>query len=132
MKVDQWNPLEISSVATQLDSMAPKVWQSLNKHIQKYETDTTLCLIPVIGGGGSNGPYRYDNLASFDIGSQPEPSVFTKKFRQPVSGFNVGIIVYILLHFLALMNYLLIRRSPIIDIQKGNKNDDSGLPLDID
>lgn len=128
MKVDQWNPLEISSVAAQLDSLAPKVWDSLNQHIQKTETDS---LIPVISGGGSNGLYKYDGFPNFNIGPKPKPSVFTKKFRQPVSGFNVGIIVYILLHLLALMNYILIRRSPIIDIQKGNKNDDSGLPLDI-
>lgn len=128
---NHWNIMEISCIASQLDSLAPIVWSNLNNHIQKYESDTALCLIPVISGGGSNGPYRYDGLAKIEIGDQPKSSAFSKRFKEPVSGFNVGIIVYIILHFLALMNYLLIRRSPIIDIQKGNKNDDSGLPLDI-
>lgn len=129
---DRWNVMEISSLAVRLDSLAIKVWSNLDRHIQKYETDTALMLIPVISGGGANGPYRYDGLKSFDLGPKPNASVFTQRFREPVSGFNWGIAVYILLHLLALANYFLIRRSPIIDIQKGNKNDDTGLPLDID
>lgn len=128
-KAEMWNLMDLSSIAYELKNKAVDTWSDLNEHINNMEKEFEL--IPSVSRIDADHPYHYDGIVKFDLGTEPNTSAFSKKFREPISGFNIGIIVYIFLHFLALMNYFLVRRSPIIEIKNGNKNDDSGLPLNL-
>ena len=129
-KVNTWNPLDMPSIATAMDSLAIKTWDELYEHI--FGSDGFIKqfdLIPVVSV--SSG-YRYQlekKRKEFNIiGFRPQPSEFSKQFYE--SGFSkVGIIIYIVLHLLALLNYIFARRSPILQIKKNSDKDDGGILL---
>ena len=129
-RIELWNYMDLSAIAFDMSNKAVRTWDDLDDHI--VEIGDEYKLVPVISY--VDHLYRYDGLVDYSdvIGSRPESSKFTQRFREPISGFNIGIIIYVVLHLLALMNYFLVRRSPIIEIKKGNQNDDSGLPLKLE
>ena len=123
----RWNLMELSSIAYRLKDLSSDNWTKLNDHIKKMKGKG---YIPVIN---YDGIYKKEGLYEFDkiVGEKPQSSAFVAKFREPVSGNNVGWIVYIVLHVLVLLNYFLVRRSPIIQIRKDKRKDDGGLVLDV-
>lgn len=129
-KIEMWNFMDLSAIAYKMNNQAADTWDELGEHIKKNQTDRFM--IPIIIQEDPNHPFHFDGYVNYNIGSRPEPSKFTKMFREPVSGFNMGIVVYVVLHLLVLANYFLVRRSPVIEIRRGNQKDDSGLPLRID
>ncbi len=131
-KISAWNIMELSSLAVELESMANKTWEKLRTQIAYYKDKKDL--IPIIKGGGSS-EYIYDGLVDVDdykLGGEPQGSEFIKMFHDSEKGFNIGWIVYILLNLLALANYILVRRSPIIQIRKDKRQDDGGMIVKVD
>lgn len=128
-RVETWSFMDLSAIAFEMDTKAADTWDALDSHIKEMKEKHGY--VPEIVQNPDDNTYRLDGYVKFDIGEKPGSSQFKKDFKEPVSGFNLGIIAYIVLHLLALMNYFLVRRSPIIDIKKGNQSDDSGLPLKI-
>ena len=124
-KVYNWNLMELSSIAYDMKDLASENWTELSNHLKDMEKQD---LIPVIK---YDEIYKKDGLYKFNLGEKPQSSAFVAKFREPVSGNNVGWIVYIVLHVLVLLNYFLVRRSPIIQIRKDKRKDDGGLVLDV-
>lgn len=129
LKINLWRLMDMSSIAYEMKDKASSTWDLLDTHIKDLEK--TYELIPIISGGGANSPYKFGGMAEYNIGERPASSQFSQDFRKPLDGFNTGILAYILLHFLALANYFLVRRSPIVDIKKDITKDDSGLPIEI-
>ena len=129
-RVEMWSYMDLSAIAYEMTNKAADTWDNLEDHISYIESEFEL--IPVISHEDADHPYRLEGYVEFNIGDdRPEPSKFSKMFREPVNGFNIGIVIYIVLHLLALLNYFLVRRSPVIDIKKNNSTDDMGLPLQI-
>ena len=138
-KIESWNFMDLSAIAYAMKDLAANTWNQLDTHIDNLKEGNY-----VEGGGGyklipsiktkkdeENNDFLYlDGMVKFDIGECPQPSKFSTEFRKPWSGFNIGVIVYILLQFLALANYLLVRRSPIVQIRRDRRDDDGGLLLD--
>ena len=129
MKAESWKLMDLSYIAYELKDKASSTWDQLNEHISNNQEKHSL--IPEISRKSPDDPYHFDGYAKYEIGERPAPSQFSQDFRKPMSGFNTGILAYILLHFLALANYFLVRRSPIVDIKKDITKDDSGLPIEI-
>lgn len=138
-KIDSWSLMDLSAIAYEMKDLAANTWNQLDTHIANLKDGSY-----IEGGGGyklipsikmkkdeEDNDFLYlDGMVKFDIGDCPQTSAFTEEFRKPWSGFNTGVIVYILLQFLALLNYLLVRRSPIVQIRKDRREDDGGLLLD--
>ena len=138
-KINSWSLMDLSAIAYEMKDLAAETWNQLDTHIANLKDGSY-----VEGGDGfklipsikmkkdeeGNDCLYLDGVVKFDIGECPETSAFAKEFRKPWSGFNTGVLVYILLQFLALLNYLLVRRSPIVQIRKDRREDDGGLLLD--
>lgn len=128
-KVYTWNIMDLSSLAIEFETKAIGTWNKLH---DKIKANKSLDLIPIISGGGSS-KYVYEGLVEdYKLGEKPQPSEFIKMFHKSEQGFNIGWIVYILLNLLALANYILVRRSPIIQIRKDKRQDDGGMIVKVD
>ena len=130
-RIDAWSFMDLSAIAFELKDKAANTWNQLDEHIINLKNEYNL--IPNIKAKKDeegNDIIYLNGMVKFDIGDCPESSAFAEEFRKPWSGFNTGVIVYALLQFLALLNYILVRRSPIVQIRRDRREDDGGLLLD--
>lgn len=109
-KVEVWNVMQITSLAARLEKKETEAWKNLETKIRTFGENNRL--IPVIGGGGIS-PYTFEGYASFDLGEKPEP-VFSEGMRS-VEGHTVaGWIIYVILNFLILLNYVVTPHSGFV------------------
>lgn len=118
--VANWNLMTLSSLAIELKKLEVDSRASLDRKITKFAADNNF--IPVIAGlGNSYDPYRVQGLAEFDLGQAPNPEFAT--MIQESNGHTIqGWIVYVLLHLLILLNYLVAPRSFYVGVQHGHAN----------
>lgn len=109
-KIEGWNIMELSSIASDLENKDSGAWDMLEAKIKKYEEQNKL--IPVIGGGGGH-PYRLDGYAKFELGEKPEPK-FAQMLRSSDGNTALGWIIYIILNLLVLLNYAVASRTGFV------------------
>lgn len=112
-EVEIWNLLTLPSLAVNLEETAKKAWSDVRKHIQKATEENKL--IPVIGG--TLGDYFFDGYADFDLGTQPEAK-FAKALREAEGSTTTGWIIYIILNFMVMFNYIVTNRSNKVTFTK--------------
>ena len=126
-KISRWNLLDLADIAIKMKDLSSTEWTKLDNHIKENEK---IGIIPSITRS-ENGIYVLKGVVNHNIGSKPGVSPFYEKFREPVTSNNVGWIVYVVLNIMVLLNYLLVRRSPIVQIRKDKRDDDGGLVLEV-
>lgn len=123
-KIEEWNIMQLSSVATALATKDSEAWKTLENKIKKYEEQNKL--IPVIGGGGGY-PYRLDGYAQFELGEQPEAK-FAQMLQNSDGNTIMGWIIYLILNLLVLLNYAVVTRTGFVGPTKSG-NTSGGLDL---
>lgn len=123
-KVEDWNLMQLSSIATDLELKDSLAWTMLEEKIQEYGEKNNF--IPVIGGGGVQ-PYRLEGLAQFDLGERPQPK-FAQMLRNSDGNTPLGWIIYILLNLLVLLNYVVAPRTMVVGPRAG-KSTTGGMDL---
>lgn len=122
-EIDDWNIMNLASLAAKLEKKDKNAWTSLEKKIREYgETNK---LIPIIAGGGTQ-PYSFEGYASFDLGTPPEPK-FVQSLRSTEGSTVLGWVIYIVLNLLVLLNYAVTPRSQFVGPASGKKT--SGMDL---
>ncbi len=100
--IANWNPMELASIAKELEDRDSLAWENLNKKIVEFGAKNKL--IPVISGG--IGGYYLDGYAKFDLGNPPVAE-FAKELRESKNKSNTaGWVVYAILNVLILLNWL--------------------------
>lgn len=122
-RIVSWNLFDVASLASDLREKDSKAWNDMEKKIARLGSDHQL--IPVISGG-TNSPYILEGMAKFDLGSPVEP-----KFSKMVQGTDdislLGIIVYVIINALVLLNYLVVSRTNYVTPSRSS--DIGGLEL---
>lgn len=119
-KIEGWNIMQLSSTAAELENKDTNAWTMIEKKILNFQEQNKL--IPVIGGGGGQ-PYRLDGYAKFELGNRPEPK-FAQMLRNSDGSTIMGWVIYIVLHLLVLLNYVVAQRSSFVGPTK--RHDQSG------
>lgn len=113
--VKKWNILELSVLATKLAKKDEQVKKDIEKKIEHYGEKNNL--IPVIKGG-NNLPYRLTGKASFELGDTPMPE-FADALHSANGHTIVGWVVYVILHLLVLLSYVVAIRSHFVGPSRG-------------
>lgn len=112
-KVEAFNILQLSSLASQLETARSDAKISIDKKLVNLKE--TNHLIPVINGGGGIKPYEFGGYAQSQFEFEAIPDSELRKLINDTRGFTaLGIIVYIILNGLVLLNYLIAKRTEII------------------
>lgn len=106
-KIEGWNIMQLSSIASDLETKDSDAWTKIENKIKKYEVQNKL--IPVIGGGGGH-PYVLQGYAKFDLGNRPEAK-FAKMLRESDGNTILGWILYVVLNLFVLLNYAVAQRT---------------------
>lgn len=109
-RIDEWNYMQLASIATDLEAKDAEAWVAVEDKIQKYEERNKL--IPVIGGGGGQ-PYKLEGYAKFELGEQPE-AVFAQQIRNSDGNTVLGWVIYIILNLMVLLNYVVASRADFV------------------
>ena len=112
-QIEIWNLLTLPSMAVNLEETSKGCWSDANKHIQAAAENNKL--IPVIKGDIYG--YAYDGFAKFDLGTRPE-SKFANALRAADGSTTAGLVIYIVLNFMVLFNYIVTNRSNKIRFKK--------------
>lgn len=123
-KIAEWNILQLSSIASELETKESVVWTQIEHKIKKFEEQNKL--IPIIVGGGGQ-PYQLAGYAKFKLGNQPEAK-FAQMLRNPEGGTVLGWVIYIVLNLFVLLNYAVAQRTSFVGPTK-RKNPSGGLDL---
>ncbi len=123
-KIEGWNIMQLSSIATELESKDSNAWTVIENKIKKYEEQNKL--IPVIGGGGGH-PYKLEGYAKFDLGNRPDAK-FAQMLRSSDGSTILGWIIFIVLNLLVLLNYAVAPRTGFVG-PTNRKNPSGGLDL---
>lgn len=124
-KIKQWNYLQLPALAASLEKRDAAAWKDVTALIEKNTEEHGL--IPVIAGS-STETYRFDGYAKFELG-EPVKSEFANMLRSANGVSAVGVIVFILLNLMVLLNYLVARRSGIVGPGRKRNNASTGLDL---
>ncbi len=106
-RVNDWNLLDLPALASDLSKKSSMALTKLEEKIEINQNEHKL--IPVINGGGSK-PYVLDGYAQFDL-KKTEGSKFAQMLKESGTSSPVAWIVYVVLHLLVLLNYLVAPRS---------------------
>lgn len=116
--IEAWNIIELSSLASQLEEARAEGKMSIDRKL--VDIRETNHLIPVITGGGGIRPYTMEGYAEFKF--EPIPEASLRHLINETRGFNaLGIVVYVILNLLVLLNYLVARRTETV-LPTSNKN----------
>lgn len=119
-EVEVWNILKVASLAAELEAKESSAWSDLEKKIRLYGENNRL--IPKIVGGGVT-PYAFDGyftVPEFGMGEKPH-AAFAERLREMDGHTVIGWVVYVLLHLLVLLNYVVTRRSQMV-APRSNRN----------
>lgn len=107
-RIDAWDLFDLPSMANDMDGLGESSLARMKEKIRQYGDENKL--IPVIHGSAGGGQFRKTGLVEFDLPAAPE-STFTASLRS-ADGFSViGLVVYVLLNLLVLLNLWVTRRS---------------------
>ena len=123
-KIEEWNIMQLSSIALDLEKKDSEAWEMLETKIRKYGDQNKL--IPVISGGGGH-PYKLDGYAKFNLGEKPKP-LFAQMLRYSDGNTALGWILYIILNLLILLNYVVAPRTGFVG-PTNRKTPSGGLDL---
>jgi len=107
-RVNGWNLMGISSIASDLEKLDNDAWTRVENHISEFGSRNGL--IPVIAGGIDGTPFDITGLATFELGEKPV-ATFTDNVRNANGSTVLGWIVYVLLNAIVLLNILVTSRS---------------------
>lgn len=114
-RVSAWEFLKLPSLASDLVKAEDGAWKRVEDKLKTLKDDD-LQLIPVITGGVGE-PYALAGLAEFELPTQMAPA-FTKALSSGNHSTALGWIIYVVLHLLILLDYLLSRRSSFVGPSK--------------
>lgn len=107
-RVNQWDLFDIARLANDMNGIGEEAYTRMKKKIEQYGEDNNL--IPLIKGSAGGGQFSKVGLVKFDL-TEPPQSAFTKAVRS-ADGFSVlGIVIYIILNIIVLLNVWVTRRS---------------------
>lgn len=107
-RIEEWNILQLSTLAEQLEDARSDAKTSIDGKLVNIREQNHL--IPVISGGGGIKPYTLEGYAEFYFEPLPEPAL--RRLINDTRGFNaLGIVVYVLLNIMVLLNYVIARRT---------------------
>ena len=124
-KIETWNYMQLASLAAELEEKDGSTWTRLNDKIN--ENREKFNLIPIVSGGGST-PYRLDGYVEYELGEAPQPQ-FAQMLRGADGSTPLGWILYVVLHLLVLLNYLVASRSSFVGPHQNSKQPTGGLDL---
>lgn len=117
-RVEAWNILTLSSLASELEEARSNAKMAIDKKLIDIQEQNHL--IPVISGGGGMKPYELDGYAQFNF--DPIPEAQLRALINDTRGFTaLGIVVYVILNLLVLLNYLIAKRTEIVAPVKGKE-----------
>lgn len=113
-----WNYLRLPSLAIDLDEAYGISRDQITNRIADFSKNG---LIPVISGG--NGiPFKVDGVVSFNLPQLPALSL-SKKLRSKTDITVLGIIIFIVVHLLVLLNFIVAPDSGIVAPRSRKKSD---------
>lgn len=107
-RVEQWDLFDIAKMANDMDGIGETSLINMKDKITLYGDENKL--IPVLQGTAGGGQFRKIGLVEFSLPDAPE-STFTRAIRNANGVSVLGIIVYVILNFLVLLNLLVTSRS---------------------
>lgn len=108
IRVEQWDLFDIAKMANDMDSLGEMSLVRMKDNITRYGEENML--IPVIKGTAGGGEFKKIGLVEFTLPEAPK-SAFTEAVRTANGVSVLGIIVYVLLNCLVLLNLLVTSRS---------------------
>lgn len=124
-ELNDWNILQLSSMAVQLEDKESKAWNSVTAKIKVAQEKNKL--IPLVAGGGGH-PYYLNGYYQFELPAQPQAK-FAETLRKTDGSTVVGWVIYVILNCLVLLNLLVVRRSGYVAPKKGGAGNGGGLDL---
>ncbi len=107
-RVEQWDLFDIALMANDMDGIGESSLIDMKDKITLYGDENKL--IPVIEGSAGGGQFRKVGLVEFALPDAPQ-STFTQAIRNANGVSVLGIIVYVILNCLVLLNLLVTSRS---------------------
>lgn len=125
--IAKWDLMKLPLLSLDLSKAKDAAWKRVEDRIA---TNQTYELIPVVNGGasvvtGEDKPFEWGGLATFNL-PEKQPSSFADSLKngKPTA---LGWVIYIVLHLLILLDYLLARRSSFVGPSKNTPS--NGLDL---
>ena len=123
-----WNYMRLPSLAIELDEAYGISRDQITNRIAEFSKNG---LIPVISGG--NGiPFKVDGVVSFNLPQLPALSL-SKELRSKTDITVLGIIIFVVVHLLVLLNFIVAPDSGIVTPRNrkksGNESSNIGLSL---
>lgn len=107
-RVEQWDLFDIAMMANDMDGIGESSLIAMKDKITLYGDENKL--IPVIEGSAGGGQFHKVGLVEFVLPDAPE-STFTEAVRTANGVSILGIVVYVILNCLVLLNLLVTARS---------------------
>lgn len=123
-----WNYMRLPSLAIELDETYGIERDQITNRTAEFSKNG---LIPVISGG--NGiPFKVDGVVSFNLPQLPAMSL-SKELRSKTDITVLGIIIFVVVHLLVLLNFIVAPDSGIVTPRNrkksGNESSNIGLSL---
>lgn len=120
-QVSNWNYLKLPQLAKDLKAAEDRAWKQVNAKIA-FGNDHNL--IPVVNGGDGI-PYSLGEFAAYSLPGQCKPTM-AAHIQKP-GATTLGWVLYVVLHLLILLDYLVAPRSTFVGPSKATSS--NGLDL---